>query len=185
MDISNQVRFKYRTFRFQNIKTIDQRHQIQCTLKLTNEAAAIDYTAISECECHSYETCDNTAWSYWSDCDGNCKQTRVRNKDASDEDTQSRDCLGLCFFDVQNDIDEDLKTCSIPNSILNDKRSKRDSPKAISRLTNGSSVYPGSLPYIVRLTFQTFDQYHSDSQAGFHSTTTYIVLLQNFWVRKT
>ena len=33
---------------------------------------------------------------------------------------------------------------------------------------NGSSVYPGSLPYVVRLTFQSFDQYHSDSQAGFH-----------------
>ena len=163
LNLSQQVRFKYRTFRFQNVKTIDQRHQIQCTLKLTSEAPAIDHTAIPECECYSYETCDTAAWSYWSECDGNCKQTRVRNKNASDEETQSRDCLGLCFFDVQNDIDENLKTCSIKNS-----RSKRDSPKAISRLMNGSSVYPGSLPYVIRLTFQSFDEYHSDSQAGFH-----------------
>ena len=162
MDLSQQVRFKYRTFRFQNIKTIDQRHQIACTLKLTNESTAIDPTLIPECRCHSIESCDTTAWSFWSECGGNCKQTRTRNKNTSDEETESRDCQSLCFFDVQNDIDEELKTCSIQNS-----RSKRDSFQATSRLMNGSSAYPGSLPYVVSLTFQSFDQYHSDTQAGF------------------
>ena len=66
------------------------------------------------------------------------------------------------FFNVGDDIDEDLRTCSIDNN-----RSKRDISKPISRLSNGSSAYPGSLPYVVRLTFQTFDQFHSDSQACF------------------
>ena len=164
MELSQQVRFKYRTFRFQNIKTIDQKHQIECTLKLTSESSTIDPASIPECQCHSIETCDTTAWSYWSECGGDCKQTRVRNKDASDEKTESRDCQSLCFFDVQNDIDEELKTCSIQNS-----RSKRD--QATSRLMNASSAYPGSLPYVVRLIFQSFDQYHSDTQASFHMNT--------------
>ena len=47
---------------------------------------------------------------------------------------------------------------------------KRMSRKRVSRLMNGSSAYPGSLPYIVRLTFQSFDQFHSDTQAGFLTT---------------
>ena len=94
----------------------------------------MDPAAIPDCTCHSNESCDSSAWSYWSDCDGNCKQTRIRNKDAPEEQTESRDCQGLCFFNVEDDIDEDLKKCSIQNS-----RSKRDATKAISRLTNGSS----------------------------------------------
>ena len=166
MDLSQQIQFKYRTFRFQQIKTIDQKHTIECSLKLTSAPSTIDPAAIPDCSCHSRETCDSSAWSYWSSCDGNCKQTRIRNNDAAEEETESRDCQGLCFFDVQDDIDEDLKTCSIQNN-----RSKRDATQAISRLTNGSSVYPGSLPYVVRLTFQSFDQYHSDTQAGFHTLT--------------
>ena len=36
-DLSQQIQFKYRTFRFQQINTIDQRHQIHCKLKLATE----------------------------------------------------------------------------------------------------------------------------------------------------
>ena len=132
-------------------------------MKLTSEPSTVDPAAIPKCKCHSNESCDSGAWSYWSTCDGNCKQTRIRNEGALVEETESRDCQGLCFFSVGDDIDEDLKTCSIQNS-----RSKRNASKAASRLINGSSVYPGTLPYVVRLTFQSFDQYHSDAQAGFH-----------------
>ena len=128
---------------------------------------------IPTCTCFSNESCDSGAWSYWSSCDGSCKQTRTRNRDETDEETESRDCQNLCFFDVEDDIDDELNTCSIQNN-----RSKRHAFNAIasqqmtsrkmtSRLMNGSSTYPGSLPYVVRLTFQSFDQFHSDTQAGF------------------
>ena len=53
-----------------------------------------------------------------------------------------------------------------------------ESPK--TRLTNGSTSYPGSLPYIVRLTFQTFDQYHSDSQAYFTNKITFVSISWHF-----
>ena len=158
--MSKKIHFRYRTFRFQNIKTIDQRHQIRCRLKLTTEETIT--SSIQNCTCYSNESCDSGAWSYWSDCDGNCKQARIRNKDEADEETESRDCQGLCFVNVNDDINENLQTCSI-----NNKRSRRDIQKPISRLSNGSTAYPGSLPYVVRLTFQTFDQFHSDSQARF------------------
>ena len=205
LDMSQNVQFKYRTFRFQQIKTIDQKHkvrvwteqkikflklnlniwkdekmytlyQIQCTLKLASAASTVKLDEIPNCSCFSNESCDSAAWSYWSSCDGGCKQTRTRIKDDTDEETESRDCQNLCFFDVEDDIDEELKTCSIQNS-----RSKRHafkeltsqqmtSRKRTSRLMNGSSAYPGSLPYVVRLTFQSFDQFHSDTQAGFLKT---------------
>ena len=159
--MSKKIHFQYRTFRFQNIKTIDQRHQIHCKLTLATKETIS--SSIQNCTCYSNESCDSGAWSYWSDCDGNCKQTRIRNKDKADEATQSRDCQGLCFFHVEDDIDGDLETCSIDKN-----RSKRDISKPIARLSNGSTAYPGSLPYVVRLIFQTFDQFHSDSQACFH-----------------
>ena len=159
--MSNKIHFQYRTFRFQNIKTIDQRHQIHCELTVATEQTIS--SSIQNCTCYSNESCDSGAWSYWSDCDGNCKQTRMRNKDEADEQSQSRDCQGLCFFNVEDDIDDKLKTCSIIKN-----RSKRDISKPIARLSNGSTAYPGSLPYVVRLIFQKFDQFHSDSQACFH-----------------
>ena len=84
--------------------------------------------AIPDCTCYNNETCDSSAWSYWSKCDGNCKQTRIRNKDAPEEETESRDCQSLCFFDVSDDIDENLKTCSIDKN-----RSKRDASQPIAR----------------------------------------------------
>ena len=92
LEVSNKIHFKYRTFRFQNIKTIDQRHQIHCRLKLSTEQTIT--SPIQNCTCYSNESCDSGAWSYWSDCDGNFKQMRVRNKDEADEETQSRDCQG-------------------------------------------------------------------------------------------
>ena len=39
---------------------------------------------------------------------------------------------------------------------------------------NGKTVFAGSLSYVVRLTFQSFDQFHSDSQAPFQ-------LFRLFW----
>jgi len=146
LDMSQQVHFKYRTFRFQEIKTIDQTHQIQCKLKLESVASTIEPDEIPSCSCFSNESCDSGSWSYWSNCDGGCKQTRIRNKDEIDEETESRDCENLCFLDVENDIDENLRTCSIQNSRLRrDTLSKMTSQPMTSqtktsRLMNGSSV---------------------------------------------
>ena len=156
-------------------------YKIHCKLNLASAPSTIEPDEIPNCTCFSNESCDSGSWSYWSSCDGECKQTRIRNEDETDEETESRDCQNLCFFDVEDDIDEELKTCSIQNSrsrrkVFNEITSqqmtsrKRVSRKRVSRLMNGSSAYPGSLPYIVRLTFQSFDQFHSDTQAGFLTT---------------
>ena len=64
---------------------------------------------IQTCTCYNNESCDSGAWSYWSNCDGNCKQTRIRNQGETDEATESRDCQNLCFLNVEDDIDEELK----------------------------------------------------------------------------
>ena len=157
--MSEKIRFQYRTFRFQHVKTIDQRHTIHCRLGL-DDRQTVSKDDIQECDCFNAETCDSASWSYWSKCDGNCKQTRIRNANNPTEETENRDCPQLCFFDVENEIDENLKTCSIYNN-----RSKRDRN---SRLLGGTSVYQGSFPYIVRLSFQKFDQFHSDTQPWFH-----------------
>ena len=177
-------------------------YQIHCRLQLENAPSTVEPDEIPNCTCYNNESCDSGAWSYWSNCDGKCQQIRIRNKDETDEETESRDCQNLCFLDVEDDVDEELNTCSIRNS-----RSKRDALNAInsrkrtprkrtprkrttgkrtsrkktsgkrtSRLMNGSSAYPGSLPYIVRLTFQSFDQFHSDTQAGFFSTESFFGL---------
>ena len=160
LELSEKIRFRYRTFRFQHVKTIDQRHQIRCTLGL-DDTQTISKNDIKECKCYDLETCDSASWSYWSKCDGNCKQTRIRNANDPAQATENRDCPQLCFFDVDNEIDDSLKTCSIHNN-----RSKRDQN---SRLLGGSSAYQGSLPYVVRLSFQNFDQFHSDTQLWFHT----------------
>ena len=80
---------------------------------------------IQNCTCYNNESCDSGAWSYWSNCDGKCKQTRIRNQGETDEATESRDCQNLCFLDVEDDIDEELKEgfildglTSIPISIM-------------------------------------------------------------------
>ena len=142
------------------MKTIDQRHQIHCTLGL-DDAQTISKDDIKECNCYNAETCDSASWSYWSKCDGNCKQTRKRYANDPNEKTENRDCPQLCFFDVENEIDDSLKICSINNN-----RSKRDQN---SRLLGGTSAYQGSYRYVVRLNFQNFDQFHSDSQENFQN----------------
>ena len=119
LDISQSVRFKYRTFRFQNLKTINQRsrnirfytrlihltwlmwhdscvtwaiskirnsferHQIECILKLDTEQT-ITKESVPNCSCYNNESCDDGAWSYWSKCNGQCKQTRIRNSEYFD-----------------------------------------------------------------------------------------------------
>ena len=101
-------------------------------------------------------------------------------QDGSTEETDERDCTQLCFFDVSNDINLQLTTCSIHQS-----RNKRDIQKSvwlvdmlnsttskqerypIKRLVGGNTAVTGAFPYVVRLTFQNFDQFHSDSQACF------------------
>ena len=65
---------------------------------------------------------------------------------------------GLCYLDVEDEIDETLNHVSIKGAnkfwdqtIINDEE-KDD----------------GIFPYIVRLTLQDFDEFHSDTQAGFY-----------------
>ena len=86
--------------------------------------------------------------------------TLQRTQDDSTEVTDDRDCPQLCFFDVPNDINLELKTCSIDRN-----RSKREQPT--KRLIGGNTALTGEFPYVVRLTFQNFDQFHSDSQENF------------------
>ena len=89
----------------------------------------------------------------------------LRNQNESNEETEERDCQNLCFFDVTNDIDTELGMCSIKKRRTKRRISetfKTESPS--ERLMGGKTVFSGSLSYVVRLTFQTFDQYHSDSQ---------------------
>ena len=87
-----------------------------------------------------------------------------RTQAGSNEETQKRDCPYLCFYDVENDIDLGLTTCSINKSRTN--RNKLSRPT--QRLTGGNTAFIGAFPYVVRLSFQTFDQFHSDSQECFH-----------------
>ena len=89
----------------------------------------------------------------------------VRNQNESNEETEERDCQNLCFFDVTNDIDTELEMCYVKKSRTRRRISEiLQTEKPSQRLMGGKTVFSGSLSYVVRLTFQTFDQYHSDSQ---------------------
>ena len=89
-----------------------------------------------------------------------------RTQNGSNQETDQRDCPFLCFHHVENDIDLELTTCSI-----NRRKTKRKNLGCpIKRLVGGNTSFTGALPYVVRLTFQSFDQFHSDSQACFHSS---------------
>ena len=136
---------------------MDQEHDIHCELKL--EKAPKSKESVPNCSCYDEDSCNNGVWSAWSMCDGACKQMRIRNEDASKEETEERTCIDLCFLDVSDDIDKELETCSIENG-----RSFWSNQQPHKRIMNGVSVYEGSLPYVVRLTFQTLNQFHSDSQ---------------------
>ena len=65
---------------------------------------------------------------------------------------------GLCYLDVENEIDDTLDHISIKgaNKFLD------------QTIINDEEMDDGSLPYIVRLTLQDFDEFHSDTQAGFY-----------------
>ena len=94
--------------------------------------------------------------------------TLERTQDDSTEVTDERDCPQLCFFDVPNDINLELKTCSIDQN-----RSRRDIQEQPSkRLVGGNTAITGAFPYVVRLAFQNFDQFHSDSQENFQTGNT-------------
>ena len=57
-----------------------ERHQIECILKLDTEQTITKET-VPNCSCYNNESCDDGAWSYWSKCNGQCKQTRIRNSE--------------------------------------------------------------------------------------------------------
>ena len=65
---------------------------------------------------------------------------------------------GLCYLDVEDEIDDTLNHVSIKgvNKFWDQK------------ITNDTEIDDGLLPYIVRLTLQDFDEFHSDTQAGFY-----------------
>ena len=88
----------------------------------------------------------------------------LRNQNESNEETEERDCKRLCFFDVTNDIDTELGMCSIQQRRTRRRTSEFQTEQPLKRLMGGKTVFSGSLSYVVRLTFQSFDQYHSDSQ---------------------
>ena len=92
--------------------------------------------------------------------------TLKRTQDDSTEVTDDRDCPQLCFFDVPNDINLELKTCSIDQN----RRDIQEQPS--KRLIDGNTAITGAFPYVVRLAFQNFDQFHSDSQENFQTGNT-------------
>ena len=93
-----------------------------------------------------------------------------RNQNESNEETEERDCKSLCFFDVTNDIDTELGMCSIKQKRTRRRISEFQTEQPLKRLMGGKTVFSGSLSYVVRLTFQSFDQYHSDSQDLFRNS---------------
>ena len=101
----------------------------------------------------------------------------LRNQNESNEETEERDCKNLCFFDVTNDIDTELEMCSVKKSRTRRGISDFQTEQPLKRLMGGKTVFSGSLSYVVRLTFQTFDQYHSDSQDLFRHFFIFALLL--------
>ena len=53
---------------------------IHCKLKLDSTPTITDLDSVKQCTCYNEETCDDGAWSYWSDCNGECKQIRTRKR---------------------------------------------------------------------------------------------------------
>ena len=88
--------------------------------------------------------------------------TSERTNDESNQETEERDCPKLCFFDVPNDINLELATCSIHQN-----RNRRTVQQPTKRLVGGNTALTGAFPYVVRMAFQSFDQFHSDSQECF------------------
>ena len=67
-------------------------------------------------------------------------------------------------MDVENEIDDTLNHISIKgaNKFWNET------------IMDDDEMDDGSLPYIVRLTLQEFDEFHSDTQASFQKKTNFI-----------
>ena len=175
LESTRDFSFKYRTFRFNQVATMDQEHDIHCELMLDIVPKVAE--SIPNCTCYDEDACNNGVWSSWSNCDGTCKQMRIRNEGASGEETEERVCPGLCFLEVSDDIDTELETCSIKNgrSFWNDQQPHK-------RLLNGISAYEGSLPYVVRLTSQTLKQFNSDSQKYHLCAGT---VIDKYWILTT
>ena len=172
LESSRDFQFEYRTFRFNQVQTMDQEHDIHCELLLDVVPKATE--TISNCTCYDEESCNNGVWSAWSECDGTCKRRRVRNEGASGEETEEEKCPGLCYLEVSNNIDTELETCSIQNG-----RSFWSDQQPHKRIMNGASAFEGTLPYVVRLTFQTFDQFYSDSQ-NYHLCAGTVI--DKYWI---
>ena len=52
--------------------------------------------------------------------------------------------------------------------LIQQNRNRRDIQiDPTNRLVGGTTAVSGAYPYVVRLAFQNFDQFHSDSQARF------------------
>ena len=82
-------------------------------------------------------------WSEWSKCDADCKQTRKRTK----YESEMRDCKGVCFKNVADNIDESLKMCKF------DENRRKRSFEAEPRIMGGQEVISDSMPYVVKLDF--------------------------------
>ena len=136
---------------------MEQEHEIHCELSLGVVPRAAE--PVPSCTCYDKDSCNNGAWSAWTECDGTCYRRRTRNEGLSEDDIQRETCPGLCFLEVADDIDKELETCSIENG-----RSFWSDQQPNNRIMNGKSAFEGTLPYVVRLTFQTLDQFYSDSQ---------------------
>ena len=233
LEISHSVRFKYRTFRFRNLKTINQRSRItwffsssftwviwydSCHQKIKTRFKDIKLHAywnsifnkqrknrfkiahvtitshvmtergligqnvmvnVSKLDSGRVKILDQFCWigpqswrsvHLWSKAFLIRKDYGnhfLRNQNESNEETEERDCQSLCFIDVTNDIDTELEMCSIKKSRTRRRISEFQTEQSMKRLMGGKTVFSGSLSYVVRLTFQSFDQYHSDSQELF------------------
>ena len=90
-----------------------------------------------------------------------------RTPAGSNQETEDRDCPKLCFFDVPHDMNLELSACPINQG--RDRRESAHPQKPTQRLVGGNTALTGAFPYVVRLAFQNFDQFHSDSQENFQS----------------
>ena len=75
--------FEYRTFRFNQILTMEQEHDIHCEFELDIVPRAAD--PVPSCTCYDQDSCNNGVWSEWTECDATCYRRRTRNEGVSDD----------------------------------------------------------------------------------------------------
>ena len=90
--------FDYRTFRFNQIRGIQQEHTIDCKLKIQDVPFNPD--AIKDCTCYYEDECKNGIWEAWTECDGSCFQSRIRRRDENEE-MEERDCRSESLKEAQ------------------------------------------------------------------------------------